>query len=185
MQQFRGTLPGGEPGTLAHYTYEDTYTDSEGDRTTTYYTFTVGICSIPESAYKTGELYLQRRVGFRFMDGFEDAFRSKQRVEVESVRMDKRFETFADADTDPNWLRQLFTPTFIDWLGDHAPEGFAFELVAGGLVTNAKGHLDNAAALDAFCEATSRAAKRIRDESLEQAVGGPPTQPPEPPQPTV
>jgi hypothetical protein len=171
-QQFGGALPGGEPGVLAHYTYEETHTDSEGDRQTTYYHFTVGICDVPESAYRTAELYCQRRVGFRFLDGFEDVFRRKQRVEVESVDMDKRFETFADADTDPNWLRQLFSPSFIVWLAENPPEGFAFELVAGGLVTNVKGHLDSAEELDAFAQATCAVAKRIREESAEQAVGG-------------
>ena len=174
VQQFRGTLPGGESGILAHYTYEDTYTDSDGDRHTTYYHFTIGICDVAETAAKVGELYCQRRFGFRFLDGFEDAFRSKQRVEVESEAMDKRFETFADADSDPNWLRQLFSPSFIVWLSDHAPESFAFELVAGALVTNAKGHLDSAGELDAFAEATCAVAQRLREEATEQPVGGAP-----------
>jgi hypothetical protein len=171
-ERMTGRLGGVEPGTLAHYTYEVSSTDSEGNRETTYYHFTVGICSVPESAVKTSELYLQRRVGFRFLDGFEDAFRRKQRVEVESEVMDKRFETFADANADASWLRQLFTPSFIVWLGEQAPESFAFELVAGGLVTNVKGHLDSAAELDAFCEATATVAKRLREESTEQPVGG-------------
>ena len=86
--------------------------------------------------------------------------------------MDKRFETFADERTDPNWLRQLFQPSFIVWLSDHAPESFAFELVAGLLVANVKGHADSADELDAVCEAASTVARRIREESLEQPVGG-------------
>ena len=171
-ERMRGNLAGAEPGLLAHYTYEDHSTDSKGNRTETYFHFTVAICEVPESANKAGELYLQRRFGFRFLDGFEDAFRRKQRVEVESEVMDKRFETFADSNTDPNWLRQLFSPSFIVWLAEHAPESFAFELVAGGLVTNAKGHLDSAAELDAFCEATATVAQRLRQESLEAAVSG-------------
>jgi hypothetical protein len=169
-ERMRGDLGGVEPGLLAHYTYEDHSTDSKGNRTETYFHFTVGICEVPESAYRTSELYLQRRFGFRFLDGFEDAFRRKQRVEVESEVMDKRFETFADPNTDPNWLRQLFSPSFVIWLAEHAPESFAFELVAGGLVTNAKGHLDSAAELDAFCEATASVARRLREESLEAPV---------------
>jgi hypothetical protein len=173
-ERMTGNLAGSEPGTLAHYTYEVHSTDSEGNRETTYYHFTVGCCSVPESAVKASELICQRRFGFRFMDGFEDAFRRKQRVEVESEVMDKRFETFADPDADAVWLRQLFSPSFIVWLGEHAPESFAFELVAGGLVTNAKGHLDSAQELDAFCEATAAVAKRLREESLEQPVGGAP-----------
>ena len=130
-ERMTGRLAGVEPGTLAHYTYEDRSTDSEGNQETTYYHFTVAICSIPESAEKAGELLCQRRFGFRFMDGFEDAFRKKQRVEVESEVMDKRFETFADPNASPVWLRRLFSPTFIVYLGEQAPKNFAFELVAG------------------------------------------------------
>ena len=175
-ERMTGRLAGVEPGTLAHYTYEDRSTDSEGNQETTYYHFTVGICSIPESAEKAGELYCQRRFGFRFMDGFEDAFRKKQRVEVESELMDKRFETFADPNADPVWLRRLFSPSFIVWLGEEAPDGFAFELVAGSLVSNVKGHQKSAAELDEFCAATATVAKRLRDESNEgsRAAGPPP-----------
>jgi hypothetical protein len=173
-ERMDGVLPGGEPGTLAHYTYEETHRDSDGDRQTTYVHFTVVVCEVPESALRVGELYCQRRFGFRFMDGFEDAFRRKQRVEVESEMMDKRFETFADADADPNWLRQLFEPSFIVWLGEHAPEDFAFEIVAGVLCVNVKGHADSAAELDAICEAASAVARRLREESTEQPVTGAP-----------
>jgi len=173
-ERMTGRLAGVEPGTLAHYTYAERSTDSESNQETTYYHFTVGICSVPEAAGKASELYCQRRFGFRFLDGFEDAFRRKQRVEVESELMDKRFETFADPNADASWLRQLFSPSFIVWLGEQAPKNFAFELVAGGLVTNVKGHLESAAELDDFCAATATVAKRLRDESREAPVGGPP-----------
>jgi hypothetical protein len=170
-ERMDGVLPGGEPGTLAHYTYEETTRDSKGNRQTTYYQFTVAICEIPECATRVAELYCQRRFGFRFMDGFEDAFRRKQRVEVESDAMDKRFETFADADTDPNWLRQLFEPSFIVWLAEHAPESFAFEVVAGVLCVNVKDHADGSAELDALCEAAGAVAGRLRQEAAELPVG--------------
>jgi hypothetical protein len=169
-----GVLPGGEPGTLAHYTYEETSRDSKGNRQTTHYHFTVALCEVHECAARVAELYCQRRVGFRFLDGFEDAFRTKRRVEVESDAMDKRFETFADADTDPNWLRQLFGPSFIVWLAEHAPQNFAFEFVAGALCVNVKGHADSAAELDALCEAAAAVARRLREEAAELPVGGPP-----------
>lgn len=174
-ERMRGGLPGGETGTLAHYTYEEESRDSKGNKQTTYYHFTVAICEIPECAVRVGELYCQRRFGFRFLDGFEDAFRSKRRVELESEQMDKRFETFADDDTDPNWLRQLFEPSFIVYLAEKAPESFAFELVAGLLCVNVKGHASSSAELDAVCEAAATVARRLREESAEQAVaGGPP-----------
>ena len=35
---------------------------------------------------------------------------------------------------DDNWLRQLFSPTFIDWLGESSPGDFSFELAYGSLL---------------------------------------------------
>ena len=171
----RGRLPGDFDGALALYTYEETSTDSEGDRQTTYYHFTVVLADIPESARFVGELYAQRRVGFRFLDSAEDAFRTRERITLESEALDQRAEIFAAPNEDQNWLRQLFSPTFVHWLGDEAPEGTAFELVAGLMCVNVKGHLDNAADLDRMCEAAGVIAKRIREESHEAPVGqGPP-----------
>jgi hypothetical protein len=167
----RGRLPGDFDGTVALYTYEDTDTDSEGNRQTTYYHFTVVLADIPESARFVGELYAQRRVGFRFLDSAEDVFRTRERIRLESEALDQRAEIFAAASEDQSWLRQLFSPTFVHWLGDEAPEGTAFELVAGLLCVNAKGHLDNAADLDRMCEAAAVIAQRIREESAEAPVG--------------
>ena len=170
-QIMRGALPGGVDGTLALYTYEETDTDSEGDRQTTYYHFTVVLADVPESARFVGELYAQRRVGFRFLDSTEDVFRTRERITLESDALDRRAEIFAAKGEDQNWLRQLFSPTFVHWLGDEAPDGTAFELVAGLLVVNVKGHLDNAAALDRICESAAVIAGRIREESSEAKLG--------------
>jgi hypothetical protein len=167
----RGTLPGGVDGTVALYTYEETDTDSEGDRQTTYYHFTVVLADIPESARHVGELYAQRRVGFRFLDSAEDVFRTRERITLESEALDQRAEIFAAPGEDQNWLRQLFSPTFVHWLGDEAPDGTAFELVAGLLCVNVRGHLDNAADLDQICESAAVIATRIREESREAKVG--------------
>jgi hypothetical protein len=171
-QIMRGALPGEVEGTLALYTYEDIDRDSEGDDQTTYYHFTVALVDIPESARFVGELYAQRRFGFRFLDSAEDAFRTRERVTLESEALDKRAEIFAGAGEDQNWLRQLFSPTFVHWLGDESPEGTAFELVAGLLCVNVKGHAKTAADLDAICESAGVIARRIREESAEAPVGG-------------
>jgi hypothetical protein len=163
----RGTLPGGEQGTLALYTYEDTTTDSNGDRSTTYMHFTLMACEVPEFAPFMHELFGQRRVGFRFLDGAEDVFRKRQRVEHESEVVDKRYEIFCGEDDDMNRARQVLSPQFLVWLSDHSPEAFAFECVAGYLVCNVKGHKKSAAELDQFCEGAAGVAKRLREEALE------------------
>ena len=62
------------------------------------------------------ELYAQRRVGFRFLDGAEDVFRKRQRVEHESEAVDKAYEIFCGADDDMNRARQVLSPQFLVWL---------------------------------------------------------------------
>lgn len=167
QELFNGTLPGGLVGALALYTYEEQSTDSKGNRQTTYYHFTVAVTQLPETAPFLSELALQRRFGFRFMDSAEDAFRSRQRVEVESELADKKFEIFTGKSDEMNRARQVFTPTFIVWLGEEAHEGVAFELSAGALVVNQKGHLKTAQELDEFCEGAAVVARRLHEEAAE------------------
>ena len=162
----KGSLPGGTPLLRRG---DDRYgRDSDGHRQTTYSHFTVVLAEIPESAPRVGELYVQRRVGFRFLDSAEDFFRTRERITLESEELDQQAEIFAGRNEDQNWIRQLFAPSFVHWLGDDAPDGFAFELV-GLLCVNVKGHHDSAVELDALCEAAGVVASRIREESLEAA----------------
>ena len=164
---FNGTLPGGVVGSLAHYTFEDKSQDSNGNESTTYYHFTIAVTQLPETAPFLSELAMQRRFGFRFLDSTEDVFRSRQRVEVESELADQKFEIFTGKNDEMNRARQVFTPTFIVWLGEEAHEGLAFELSAGALVVNAKGHLKTAPELDAFCEGAAVIARRVHEEAAE------------------
>jgi hypothetical protein len=166
-EAFAGTLPGGANGTLALYTYEEESTDSKGNRSTTYVHFTVAMFDLPETASFLNELDCQRRVGLRALDHAEDAFRTRQRVELESDALDKRYEIFAGQHDDMNRVHQVFEPSFIVWLADEAPREFAFELAAGALVVNVKGHKKTAVELDAICNAGSRIAARLSDEARE------------------
>ncbi|HYH62499.1 MAG TPA: hypothetical protein VD766_11595 [Solirubrobacterales bacterium] len=164
---FNGLLPGGLSGALALYTYEETSTDSKGNRQTTYYHFTVAVSQLPETAPFLSELAVQRRSGFRFMDKAEDVFRTRQRVEVESTVADKKFEIFTGKSDDMNRARQVFSPVFVAWLAEDAHENLAFELNAGAFVANSKGHLKTAEELDAFCEASALIARRLDEEACE------------------
>ena len=56
-----GPLADGVDGVLALYTYEDETTDSEGNRQTNYYRYTVGLAQVPECAGFVPELYCQRK----------------------------------------------------------------------------------------------------------------------------
>jgi hypothetical protein len=163
-----GSFGEGFEGTLALYTYEEETTDSDGDRQTNYYRYTLGLVEVAECAEFVPELYCQRKFGLRALEKFEDVFRSeKQRVKLESEVLDEKYEIFAGDEQDANSLRQLFSPTFIVWLADTAPDKFAFELVDGTLCCYVSGHKDNAADLDAMRTATAAVAKRLREEALE------------------
>jgi hypothetical protein len=155
-------------GILALYTYEEESTDSEGNRETNHYRYTVGMVNVPECSAFVPELFCQRKFGLRALEGFEDAFRrSKERVKLESEALDEKYEIFASKDQDAVWLRQLFSPTFIVWLTEGAPKKFAFELVDGALCCYVSGHKESAEDLDEIAAATGAVAKRLRDEALE------------------
>jgi len=163
----KGTGGGdGIGGTLALYTYTDVYHDKNG-RHESHYHFTVAITKVEEVAGLVPELICNRKFGFRAFNKLEDAFRDNERVTLESLELDDRFEIFVDEKQDPNWVRQLFSPTFMVWLCDETPEGFAFELVGGILVCNIKGHKKKASELDAMCDGIAGVARRLREEAAE------------------
>lgn len=163
-----GPLGDGIDGTLALYTYEVESTDSDGNRQTDYHHYTVGIAELPECAGFVPELHCQRKVGLRALEGLEDLFRgSKERVKLESEELDERYEIFVSDTQDPNRLRQLFSPTFIVWLTDSAPEKFAFELVDGTLCCYLDDHKKAAVELDAIRGASAAVGTRLRHEALE------------------
>jgi hypothetical protein len=167
-RMLEGPLADGVDGVLALYTYEDETTDSEGNRQTNYYHYTVGLAELPECAAFVPELYCQRKSGLRALEKFEDVFRrSKERVKLESEALDERYEIFAAKGEDANHLRQIFSPTFIVWLTDSAPDKFAFELVDGTLCCYVKGHKKKAAELDTIRAASASVAARLREESAE------------------
>jgi hypothetical protein len=163
-----GELAPSVGGILAIYTYVTETTDSKGNREKTYHPFTLGMTDIPECVAHLPELYCQRKSGLRSLEKFEDVFRtSKQRVELESEALDDRYEIFSTKSQDPVWLRRLFSPTFIVWLTEGAPDKFAFELVGGTLVAYVRGHHEDTADLDKVGAATAMVATRLREESAE------------------
>jgi hypothetical protein len=164
----RGPIANGVEGTLALYTYEEETRDSDGDKQTNYYRYTLGLVEVPDCVAHCPELYCQRKFGLRALEKFEDAFRTKkERVKLESEALDREYEIFAGKQQDAVWLRRLFSPTFIVWLSEAAPDKFAFELVDGTLCCYVGGHKENAAELDGIAAATAAVAKRLRDEALE------------------
>ncbi len=72
-----------------------------------------------------------------------------------------------------NRARQVLSPSFLVWLESHSPEAYAFELVAGSLVCNVKGHKKSAAELDILCTASAAVARRLADEAAETTAPTP------------
>jgi hypothetical protein len=165
-----GELAPGIGGLLAIYTYVTESTDSDGNREKDYHPFTLGMTDIRECVAHVPELYCQRKSGLRSLEKLEDVFRtSKERVNLESEALADRYEIFCAKGQDAIWLRQLFSPTFIVWLTESAPDKFGFELVAGTLVGYVRGHKEDTADLDRVAAATSMVAGRLREESAESA----------------
>jgi hypothetical protein len=176
-----GEIAPGVGGMLALYTYEDETTDSDGNRQTNYYRYTIGLVEVPECVAHVPELYCQRKFGFRALEGLEDVFRrSKERVKLESEALDDKYEIFAGKSQDAIWLRRLFAPSFIVWLTDETPKKFAFELVNGTLCCYVSGHKEKAEELEVVAAATGSVATRLKQEALETSPresGGEPTAP--------
>jgi hypothetical protein len=167
-----GAIAPGIEGELALYTYVVESTDSNGNRNKSYHHFTLGMVELPECVDHVPELYCQRKGGLRSMEKFEDLFRrSKERVTLESEALADKYEIFSGKNQDQNWLRRLFSPTFIVWLTESAPEKFAFELVDGTFVAYVPKHQEDTAGLDTVAAATSFVATRLREKSGENGAG--------------
>lgn len=162
-----GSLADGVDGVLALYTYEEESTDSKGNRQTNYYRYTVGLVEVPECVAHIPELYCRRKSGLRSLEKLEDAFRSTERVTLESEALSERYEIFVGKEQDQVWLRRFFSPTFVVWLGEEAPKKLAFELVGGTLCCLVNGHKKSAAELDMIRAASATVAHRLRSEALE------------------
>ena len=165
-EMFLGDLPGGLNGELALYSYEER-SGGGTSQTKEIHHFTIVVSDLPGMETRLPGLFVQRRSGFRFLDGAEDVFRSTERIELESEVVDRKCEIFADKRCDANWLRQLFTPSFVDFLAESSPEGFAFEVENGTLCVNVNRHRGKADELDSICTAAATVAKRITDEAAE------------------
>jgi hypothetical protein len=163
-EAFTGDLPGGLRGELALYTYEERGSDNQAKE---IHHFTVVLGELPGIGTRLPGLFVQRRSGFRFLDGTEDVFRRTERIRLESEALDRKCEIFADQECDANWLRQLFSPTFVDFLAEGSPEGFAFEVENGTLCVNVNRHRGRAGELDELCTAAAAVAKRITEEAAE------------------
>ena len=89
------------------------------------------------------------------------------RLWTESIRLNDRFEVKVSPFQDDNWLRQLFSPTFVDWLADSSPGDFSFELAYGSLFCSVEADDPGTDGLLALWDGAATVARRIDEESRE------------------
>ena len=122
-----GKLPGGVAGRLRH---QAVYGKTFGMNVAMQHT--IMVCRIPESVGYLPMLSVRA-------EGLEPALfywanDRRPREDVggfESMELDRRYIVEVAKGQDHAWLRQLFPPSFIDWLASNTPVDFGFRLDNG------------------------------------------------------
>lgn len=168
-----GRFPGGAVGRLRHQAaFGKTFGIDVKQQ------HTIMVCRIPESVGYVPMLCCrpdQLTSGMYYWGGDQ---RKRQSQRFESVALERRYLVEVAPGQAQNWIYQLFSPTFIDWLATSTPPDFGFKLDLGvftcetpqwrGQPGSLTGEVDPAA-LDLLAETGGRVASRVRDEVLEEA----------------
>ena len=131
-----------------------------------HFTYNVVFAQIPESQPFVPRLSCDR-LG-RITDDVHYGFEIRNsRLWTESEKLNERFKVAVSPFQDDIWLRRLFVPTFIDWLGERSPGDFSFELAYGSLLCSVEEDELDEAGLASLWDAGATVAKRIHDEANE------------------
>ena len=148
-----GRLTSGIDGVVARYEYGR-------------FTYNVVFARLAESQAFVPRLQCERRG--RITDDTHYGFELRNsRLWTESEVLNERFEVTVSPFQDSNWLRQLFAPTFVDWLAHETPGDFSFELAYGALLCSVEEDDLDEAGLEALWNAAATVAGRLRDEATE------------------
>jgi hypothetical protein len=154
---------GGPPCLLAHYTYEIVHEHEEVEfRRPAHFT----VCAIDVGAplMRFSGLYLRPRLsGLKLDHDWLARGPKPQRVELESVHFDERYELFRTADQDEVALRELFSPSFVVSLAEN-PLQPGFECKAGTLVVFVQGHQDSGARLTMLLDTARSITRRATEQ---------------------
>jgi hypothetical protein len=128
--------------------------------------FLVAITSVLEAEAVCPRLFCRRRGRAESVGGMGFEL-DDEAAWTESEALAARYDVAVSPYQDPNWVRQLLAPTFIDWLVTGPPAGFAFELAYGDLVGSIEAGDGSAERLDELWHATGSVARRIAEECAE------------------
>jgi hypothetical protein len=153
----RGALGPGVEGVVGHLAYKRNKT----------FRFDVALAEVPAATAFAPRVFCIRRGRSTRDDEFYGFEARHSKLWTESTALNERYAVSTSPYQDPNWLRQLFSPSFVDWLGTAPPPDFSFELAYGAVLGSVEGDDAGADGLAALCDATARVATRIREECEE------------------
>jgi len=153
----RGTLGDGVDGVVGQLAYKRNKT----------FRFQVALTEVPAATAFAPRVFCIRRGRSTRDDEFYGFEARHSKLWTESTALNERYEVATSPYQDPNWLRQLFSPSLVDWLGSEPPADFSFELAYGALLGSVEADDPGVEGLAALCEATAHVATRIRRECEE------------------
>jgi hypothetical protein len=129
--------------------------------------FTVCVIDVEQSLPLFKGVFLRQRRGiFEFQSDWLAATPSRA-VELESTAFTDKYELRAAEDQDELLVRELFSPSLVDWLAGH-PLAPGFELRAGALVMFVPKLLEDGGNLTYLLDAAREVARRVVREVEEE-----------------
>ena len=125
----RGPLGEGVDGVVGQLAYTRNKT----------FRFHVALTEVPAATAFAPRVFCIRRGRSTRDDEFYGFEARHSKLWTESTALNERYEVATSPYQDPNWLRQLFSPGFVDWLGTKPPADFSFELAYGALLGSDRG----------------------------------------------
>lgn len=153
----RGQLPSGVEIVVGHLAYKRNKT----------FRFNVALAQVPSSTAFVPRLFCVRQGRSTRDDEFYGFGARHSKLWTESAKLNERYTVSTGPYQDPNWMRQLFSPSFVDYLAHVEPADFSFELAYGALLGSVEEDDPGPEGIAALCEATAEVAARIARECEE------------------
>jgi hypothetical protein len=161
-------------GGLGHFVYEHVKetTNRDGSRRESVvarHRLTVCVVDMEESILVFKGIFLRQRRGMLNLQRDWLAGTGSRAVEVESSAFTHKYELRIAEDQDELLLRQLLSPTLVNWLAGH-PLSPGFELRGGTLVVFMPRPLEDSGTLTFLLDGARKIAMRVLDE-VHEATG--------------